>query len=292
MSTMQQLTLPFGCEFREERASLVRAIRLSGLRAAEETFITYVHDVSRDSELRRTYNEIADRVNCSRRTAIRMVQRCVNAGLLVVGVESYRSGGQRENAYAINWDGVRALVFNGDPAPPPQVTRGVTPQCQSVTGECQGDTPQCQSVTPYKEQEPLLDPPIEPPPPEKPKGGGGFAEWGEIRTRLRALGMHDALGAIKIAQADGMTASDIAAIIDQWEAARPAWDLGALHWRCTRGSWPEHAAKARSREQAQRRFCETQEILVQCGPRARADPDDVPLAVQLRQRIYDQEGIT
>ena len=290
---MQQLTLPFGHAFREERASLVRAIRLAGLRAAEETFVTYVHDVSRDGQLRRTYAEIADRVNCSRRTAIRLVQRCVDAGLLVVSGDIYRSGGQRENAYAIDWDGVRALVLHSThavPATPPQVTRGVTPQCQTVTGECQTVTPQCQTVTPYKEQEPFLDPPIEPPPPsEMPEGGGGAVDWEEVRSRLRSLGMADAPGAIAAAKSDGMSAGVAGDLIDQWERARPAWDVGGLYWRLTRGTWPERTPSSRESEWAEQEKRITRDLLAAVGPRARADPDEMPLVDQLRM-LQGTEG--
>lgn len=284
-STMlQQLVLPFGHAFREERAGLVRAIRMAGLRAAEETFVTYVHDVSRDGELHRTYNEIADRLNCSRRTAIRLVQRCVDAGVLFVSVDAYRSGGQRENVYSINWDGVRAVLFN---------EVGVTPQCQSVTGECQSVTPQCQSVTPYKEQEPFLDPLQEPPPPQKARAGGGGGSldaWEQIRRRLRELGMADAPGAIREAQADAMTSQQAGAVIDEWEAARPAWDVGGLYWRFTRGTWPERAAVSREHEIAEQEKRRTRELLQGVSPRGRADPSEPSLVDQFRHLQQEIHG--
>lgn len=307
--TSQQMTLPFGHQFAEDRASLVRAIRAAGLRAAEETWLLYVHDVSGDRELRRTYNEIAARLNCSRRTSIRLVQRCIDAGILRVVDDKYRSGGQRENVYSIDWDGVRGWSFNSAASTPLPVLRGVTPQCQSVTGGCQSVTPQCQSVTPYKEIDPLMDPLKEPPPPKKPDGGGGFSEeWGEIRTRLRSHGLADFPGAIRAAQDDGLAPSAVGELIDQWEAARPAWDVGGLYWRITRGTWPEKSeeyvraqrdatlAEERRRqriEETRRQQHADQEAAAARELEARTGPvlDSLPEAevVRLIERVYTGE---
>lgn len=243
----EQLILPFGHRFAEDRAALVRAIRIAGLKSAEETFLLYVHDVSRDTELRRTYHEIAERINCARRTAIRLVQRCVDSGILIAVVDRYRSGGQRENAYSIDWDAVRQWVFGTVTPPTRSGVSGVTRGCHFVTGECHGDTGECQTVTPYKEIDPLIDPPIDPPPPQKRRGGGGFSyseDWGAIKARLESLGMLDSVGAIKAARESQLATSDVIAIIDEWESSRPAWDVGGLYWRLSRGNWPEKSAES------------------------------------------------
>ena len=306
----EQLILPFGYQYAEDRASLLLAINAAGLRRLDKAFVLLVFDLTNNGWLHKSYNELADWMHASRSTAWRCVQRCLAAGLVVAVEERYRSGGQRDNAYAIDWDGVRGYCFNSTLTERPTVQaesppvaavqiegpplHGEVPPVQSEQPPLHGEVPPVQSEQPYKEYIPPPDPPRNtPPPPQTPEGGGGSAgkEWGEVRTRLRSLGMADTPGAITAAQRDGLSAGAACRLIDQWEAAGPAWDIGGLFWRFTRGTWPERTPTSREQEWAAQEKQRTRELLAAVGPRARADPGEISLVAELR-RLQDQEGCT
>lgn len=101
--------------------------------------------------------------------------------------------------------------------------------------------------------------------------------------------MADTPSAIEAAQRDRLTAGAVGQIIDQWEAGRPAWDVGALFWRLTRGSWPQRATKTHDVDWSAQEKRRTRELLAGVGPRARADPDE-PSLVDLFRRLKNQEG--
>ena len=306
--TSQQLTLPFGHQFAEDRASLVRAIRIQRLKPVDETFLLYVHDVSRDGRLQKTYTELADRLGVSYSTARRSVGRCLEAGLLVCEEDRYRTGGQRENAYMIDWDGVRAARIGGHSIEGP-AAHFEHPPVHFEQGAALSEQGAAQNEHPYKEIDPLMDPLKEPPPPKKPDGGGGFSEeWGGIRTRLRSHGLADTPGAIRAARDDGLAPAAVAELIDQWEAARPAWDVGGLYWKITRGTWPEKSeeyvraqrdatlAEERRRqriEETRRQQHADQEAAAARELEARTGPvlDSLPEAevVRLIERVYTSD---
>ena len=101
--------------------------------------------------------------------------------------------------------------------------------------------------------------------------------------------MADDVGAIRAAQRDGLSVGAAGLVIDQWEAARPAWDVGALYWRLTRGTWPERSAPSREHNWADQEKRRTHELLAAVGPRARADPEEPSLVAQFRL-LQNQEG--
>jgi hypothetical protein len=296
----EQLILPFGYKYAEDRASLLIAINAAGLRRLDKAFVLLVLDVTGNGWLHKSYNELADWLHVSKSTARRVVARCVEAGLVVAAEERYRSGGQRDNAYAIDWDGVRARCFNAtlidgpvarDTVPPVAAGQGEQPPAQNEHPPAHPEQPPAQNEHPYKEYIPPSDPPKNPPPPpERPGGGGGSsAGWGEVRSRLRDHGMADDVGAIRAAQRDGLSAGTAGELIDHWEAARPAWDVGALYWRLTRGTWPERSAPSREHDWARQERERTRELLSAVPCRARADPSEPSLVEQLRQ-LRDQDG--
>lgn len=233
----EQLSLPFGHRFNEQRAMLARAIQIAGLGAHAEVWLFYVHDVSRDEVLRRSYPAIADRLKCCRRTAIRIVKACEEAGLLAVDEQRYASGGQRENGYAINWEGVKVLTCR---TPPSSVERVTTP-CKFVT------TP-CKFVTPYKEKYPLGYPSEPPPTPSHQD------PWGQARRRFSEIGLIDIPGAIRAAEQRNETPDSVMSMIDLWESRPGCWGVAGLYSRIVRGTWPEASAEwvAAERERAMR----------------------------------------
>ncbi|MHB8953544.1 MAG: hypothetical protein ACYC4U_11290 [Pirellulaceae bacterium] len=287
----EQLILPFGYQFAEDRASLLVAVRASGLRRLDQAFVLMVFDVTNNGWLHKSHNELADWLHVSKSTARRCVKRSVDAGLVVSIEERYRTGGQRDNAYSIDWEGVRSYCFNSTLAEGPGVHRE-QPPAQNDHPPAHREQPPVQNDHPYKEYIPPSDPPKEPPPPpEKPNGGGGFLDsWGEVRSRLRSHGVADTPGAIRAAQADAISPREAGELIDQWESARPAWDVGGLYWRLTRGTWPERAAASRERDLAEQEKRRTRELLASVGARSRADPDQPSLVEQFR-RMQDQEAI-
>lgn len=241
----EQMVLPFGYQFAEDRASLLIAIGAAKLRRLDRAFVLMVHDVTRNGWLHKSYQEIAERLNVSYSTARRSVARCLEAHLITVQEERYRSGGQRDNAYSIDWDGVRAKCFNatlteGPAAHPEQ------PPAHFEHPPAHPEQAPAQTEHPYKEYIPPSDPPKNPPPPQKSRGGGGFSEtedWGAIKSRLESIGMLDSVGAIKAARESQLAPGDVIAIISEWESSRPAWSLGGLYWRLSRGNWPEPSAE-------------------------------------------------
>jgi hypothetical protein len=101
--------------------------------------------------------------------------------------------------------------------------------------------------------------------------------------------MADTHGAIAAAKADRLTPDQAGAVIDEWEAARPAWDIGALYWRLTRGNWPERAAPIRERDMAEQEKRRTRELLAAIPPRSRADPDEPTLTQQFRSVLFQED---
>jgi hypothetical protein len=286
----EQLVLPFGYQYAEDRASLLLAINAAGLRRLDRAFVLLVFDVTNNGWLHRSYNELGEMLHISYSTARRCVARCVEAGVVVAHEERYRTGGQRDNAYAIDWEGVRAYCFNSTLTEGP-AAQGEQAPAQTEHPPAHPEQAPAQTEHPYKEYKNTLNPTKEPPPPsEKPVGGGGSAsQWGEIRSRLKAHGMADTHGAIQAAQAERMTPDQAVAVIDQWEAARPAWDIGALYWRLTRGNWPERAAPIRERDLAEQEKRRTRELLASIPQRSRADPDEPSLAQQFRSVLFQED---
>lgn len=113
--------------------------------------------------------------------------------------------------------------------------------------------------SPNQEQEPEQEPEPKPPPPTpsanttRPasplaaEGGGGgeilFPAWEELAGRLRKLGMCDASTAVDTARGNGLTFDQVVAIANVWEARRPAWRPGALHWRLIHGAPDQDATE-------------------------------------------------
>jgi len=56
--------------------------------------------------------------------------------------------------------------------------------------------------------------------------------------------MADAVGAIKAARSSELTPAEVGTLIDHWEHSKPAWDIGGLYWRLTRGTWPPKSAES------------------------------------------------
>ena len=62
--------------------------------------------------------------------------------------------------------------------------------------------------------------------------------WAFLKQRLAELGLVDVPATIQAARYADLSPPDVSAIVHEWTAARPKWELGALYWRLTRGSWP------------------------------------------------------
>jgi len=113
-------------------------------------------------------------------------------------------------------------------------------------------------------------------------GGGGLWEWQEAERELRKLGIAKAREAVDGAKSIGMTPQTIASLISEWQAAQPAYDLGALYWRLTHGVWPERSGNTDEEKWVAAEKRRTKAILAQVGER----PDlrsEKPLAEQLRE---------
>ena len=114
-----QLNLPFGAAegTHAERRSLI-GMALTKARAdlGVSYFVQWVFDVTKggiDGELKRSYEQIADApwgLCCSVRSARRIVQRAVDAGLVCRIENRYRCGSQQANSYSIDWLGVRRML--------------------------------------------------------------------------------------------------------------------------------------------------------------------------------------
>jgi hypothetical protein len=278
----EQLILPFGYRFAEDRATLLIAIGAAKLRRLDRAFVLMVHDVTHDGWLHKSYQEIGEKLNVSYSTARRCVARCFEAGLIVVQEERYRSGGQRDNAYSIDWDGVRAACFNTPPREGP-AAQGEQAPAQTEHPHAHPEQGPAQTEHPYKECIPPSDPPKNPPPPKrKPGGGGGSVDWVGIKSRLESLGMLDSVGAIEAARESQLEPQDVCVLIDQWESSQPAWSLGGLYWRLSRGNWPARASPTIEQDVAAQEKARTRRLLAQVGKRPAIDPEEPSLAEQFR----------
>lgn len=98
-------------------------------------------------------------------------------------------------------------------------------------------------------------------PPDRTGGGGGFLsdsvpdqtdERKRLQTRLANCGVRDVMGTLSAIDENGVSVEEAHAVVDHWQAQRPKWQPGALHWRLTRGAagqdptagWPDTATDA------------------------------------------------
>lgn len=85
----------------------------------------------------KSYTDLASRpwwLCCSKKKAISVVRAAEEKRVLRVERQKYASGSDRQNAYAISWDGVRSILLASRSAKPP-------------VGEGTGDTPECTAGT-------------------------------------------------------------------------------------------------------------------------------------------------
>lgn len=120
-------------------------------------------------------------------------------------------------------------------------------------------------------------------------GGGGSGGWEEAERSLRKLGLAKASEAIDGAKAIGMTVESIGLVMREWRAAQPAYDLGALYWRLTRGVWPERAGNGQEEQIAAQEKARTQRLLAKLGDRPNIDPAELTLKEQLAREMQSTE---
>lgn len=230
---MNQQQLPYGWKFKEQRAALLRAIAIQGLLRVDRDFLLYVHNVSDRGPLCKTYNELADQLRASRSTVCRAKTRLVDAGLLIAKRQRYRTGHPRDNAYSINWAGVRALT---------QPTGG---ECEQSTvhfeqSRCQNEQSTVQNDTVYKEQSLLFSldcsssssPPTPSRSPPTTEVEVVEISWDQIWEQLRAAQVRKIATAVDGARRQGLTPDQVAQMVAEGHDPR------ALYWRLTEGNWP------------------------------------------------------
>lgn len=277
---MSQLQLPFGWKHAEDRAVLVRAIRLAKVKAAGETLLLFVHDVAQGEPLRRSYEQLADRLGVHKRTAQRLVGRLIDLGLLIVETDRYRTGGQRENGYSIDWDGVRAIAFGSAPL---QRERGdKMPRGGDNLPTGGGNLPTGGgNLSPPIRKRPTVDPPRN--------------HLLQLEADLGAMGVED-LGAAREATRRGLTVTQIRQLLEHYRDHPGAWGPAALAYRIRHArpdlapdqGWPDYSpdyARAQANADQDRRIDQQASQLAR--QRAEKVADDMRAAS--RERLYGPE---
>jgi hypothetical protein len=126
-----------------------------------------------------------------------------------------------------------------------------------------------------------------------PEGGGGGSDgWEEAERRLRKLDMGDVRGAVDGAKALGMTPKSVSAAVDEWQASGGAWNIGALHWRLTHGTWPERSSNGQEEKVAAQEKARTRRLLGELGKRPQIDSSELTLKEQLARALQPTEDVT
>jgi len=260
-SDPHQQQLDYAAVSGERKNDLIVCLRLHcpGADLWHWTLMHEIFKVAGGVDFRRTFEEIAGLLWCSRQSARRVVRDLVRWGVLSVEEERYVSRGQRSNCYSIDWEGVR-LRSNG-PGPAvrrPAETRareagelGVhpdTPALQAGPGGYQDGPPfkesnafthastpaiKTSSSFPSAAQEPVR-------PDSRLAGPSGSPTWQEVEEEVFNFrrtgaggGVDGAAKACAKADKNGATPSFIRELIAFAEAHADRFDhpAGALYWR-------------------------------------------------------------
>lgn len=89
-----------------------------------------------------------------------------------------------------------------------------------------------------------------PPPPSVPlrsrqegegKNSDGADAWAEVLSQPEVAGLADALGMVEAARGKGLTPANVLAVIAEYRVRKAEFrSPGAIHWRITRGTWPDN----------------------------------------------------
>lgn len=230
----------------------------TNLHVRELLFI--IHALDRTGEgCQLTHAEIADRLETTTDTARRVIRRAESTGLLVVRQQRYRSGGQTANRYSID----RQAVLQLGHATPHRVVASVTPGTDHPDAITPAASP---GGVPAHPPVPIAHPPVPiahpieepsrpysrhpsrhslPPRIEATAPATDPGAWVVVVSDLVSLGMSadGSSAAVTAAQTRGLTAADVATLVDRYRstaAADPRVTVGWLHrWITGRSSPPE-----------------------------------------------------
>lgn len=160
----QQLVLDYSSAAVDRYRRLRNAVTATRGKLAEYYFLTWIQRVEKPNQgLSVSYETIADELLCSRRNAIRVVDRLESLGLIACRENRQVSGSQMPNEYRIDWVGVDrinahtiakrmgASVQTGLQDDVDEDEEASATGCQPGTSQCQVVTSQCQVGTHTKE---------------------------------------------------------------------------------------------------------------------------------------------